>query len=405
MGRALLSAAVVVGALGYLVDLYDLVLFSVVRVESLTDLGLTPDEVLSKGVLLLNLQNAGLLIGGFLWGILADKRGRVTVLFASIALYSLANLANAFVTNVEQYAVLRFVAGIGLAGELGVAITFIGEVLPADKRGLGTLIVAVTGVLGAIAAALSSRFVPWRVAFFIGGVLGLLLLFLRVRLAESGLYGKAEARPAARGSLRLLFGNGRRARRFAACVLAGLPNWYLAGILLAFIPEISRELGATGPVTVGVAVVVGYAGLGVGSALAGLLSERFRTRRLVLAGFMTASSLIMFALLFLRGPSPGLVYGLMMLGGVAAGFLPLVVLSTAEQFGTNLRATAAASVPNVVRGAVIPMTLAFLFLGQTMGLGLVRAALIVGGVSFFLSFLALAVMRETYGADLDFVET
>src|SRR5882762_615963 len=117
--KLLFSVPVIVAALGYFVDIYDLLLFSIVRRPSLSALGVPDEELFGQGEFLLQVQMGGLLLGGLIWGIMGDKRGRLSVLFGSILMYSLANIGNGFVTNVTQYAALRFIAGLGLAGELG----------------------------------------------------------------------------------------------------------------------------------------------------------------------------------------------------------------------------------------------------------------------------------------------
>lgn len=401
---SLASAAVLVSALGYFVDLYDLILFSAVRVASLSDLGVPADAQVPMGVFLLNLQNVGLLVGGVLWGVLADKRGRVRVLFASIALYSVANLANAFVTNTTQYAVLRLLAGIGLAGELGVAITLVTEVLPAGARAWGAVLIATVGTLGGLAAGVVSQLVSWRVAYAIGGTLGLALLVMRVRLAESGIYASLESKEGVRkGDLRLLFGNGRRAWKYACCVLVGIPNWYFGGIALTFGPEILRDLGVAGTFNVGAAVVAAYLGLGAGAIVGGALATRFATRKWVIYGGICLACVPMLA--FGLGSALPLraFYVLMFVSTFATSYVYLSILLAAEQFGTNLRGTVATSVPNVVRASVIPMTIAFALLAGTMGQA--RAALWIGVVVMLVALLALRGLEETHGKALDFVET
>ncbi|HUR67836.1 MAG TPA: MFS transporter [Candidatus Thermoplasmatota archaeon] len=399
----LLSAAVLVSALGYFVDLYDLVVFSVVRVASLAELGVAGDAALSTGVLLLDLQSVGLLVGGILWGVLADRRGRVRVLFASIALYSVANMANAFVTSVPQYAALRFIAGVGLAGELGVAVTLVSESLPRAARTYGPMLVIAIGVMGALAAALTGGLLPWRVAYLLGGALGLALLALRLRLSESGLF--ADARGAQRGDLRLLVSSRRRLGTLARLVLVGVPNWFVAGILVAFSPEIARELGATGAVTAAQAVVASYLGYGAGTLLWGYVSQRARTRWWVCVGGVIGLAASMFACLLVRGMPPLYYYATMFAAAASVSHLTIVLSMTTELFGTNLRATATTSVPNFVRASVIPMTLAFALLGTTPALGLVIGALLVGTAVALVALAALRGLPETWGRDLDFIET
>src|SRR5689334_4478749 len=188
--KELLRLPVLVAALGYMVDMYDLFLFSIVRVPSLRSLNLSGDSIMKDGVMLLNFQMAGMLVGGIVWGIMGDKKGRLSVLFGSILIYSLANIGNGMVTSVGAYATLRFIAGFGLAGELGAGMTLVTEILPARLRGYGATLVATMGVMGALLAYLVSFFFDWRIAFFIGGGLGLLLMILRIKVFESGIFMK-----------------------------------------------------------------------------------------------------------------------------------------------------------------------------------------------------------------------
>ena len=400
--RSVLSATVLVGALGYFVDVYDLLLFSIVRVESLRGLGVPEDRLLGEGVFLLNAQMAGLLLGGVCWGVLGDKRGRVSVLFGSIALYSVANLANAFVTDLTTYAVLRFLSGIGLAGELGAAITLVSETLPKETRGYGTALVASFGLLGAVVAALVGGLLPWRAAYAVGGVLGLLLLALRVRLADSGMFRRVERADVARGSLRLLLAHPGRRARYLHCILLGLPIWFAIGVVVTFSPELSRALGATGPVTAGGAVLWSYSGGVVGDLASGFASQRWRSRQWVMLAFIVLIAAATFAILLSAGLTPSGWYALCFVLGLGVGYWAVFVTNAAEQFGTNLRATVTTTVPNLVRGAVVPMTLALTAL--TGVVSLVSAALLVGAACSLLALWALRSLPETHGKDLDYVD-
>lgn len=395
----ILNATVIVAALGYFVDVYDLLLFSILRVSSLQDLGVAQADLLGVGVVLLNSQMAGLLVGGIAWGILGDKRGRVSVLFGSILLYSLANLANAFVTDTTQYAILRFVAGVGLAGELGAGITLVAEVMPRETRGYGTALVSGFGILGAVVAAFVGGLLPWRMAFIVGGVMGLTLLIARLSLRDSAMFKKAGAAP--RGDIRMLF-RRKALQRFGACVLIGLPLWFVVGILLTFSPELGRELGVQGIVTAGAAVAVGYAGATLGSLASGWLSERLKSRRKALGAFIGATGVLSLILLLSRGATVETFYALSFGLGFCAGYWAVFMVASAEQFGTNLRATVTTSVPNLVRGGVVLLTLAVTALRA--GLGLAGAAMVVGAIVFFGAGLAVWALPETHGRELDFVE-
>ncbi|MHB8584758.1 MAG: MFS transporter [Thermoplasmatota archaeon] len=389
-----------VSALGYAVDLFDLILFTVVRPASLADLHVT--DTLGVGALLLNLQSAGLIVGGLLWGILADRHGRLKVLFGSITVYSLANLANALVTTVPQYAALRFLSGLGLAGELGVAITLVSEMVPTGSRTRGTILVTAIGVLGGLSAAIVASFVGWRLAFAIGGALGLGLLVARLRTRESGLFLEVRETTERRGRLRDLFGSPRRALLFLLCILVAVPNWFDAGILLTFAPELATAAGVTGPVSVAIAVVLAYVGLGAGAVLAGLLSDRLRSRRWAIVGFVVGFAAVVDLFVLPRGMPPDWYYALLFLGSFTTGYTAIAVLVTAEQFGTNLRATATASMPNLVRGSVIPLTTALVLLAPSVGL--LNATLALGTGTALLALVALRSIPETYGRDLRFLE-
>lgn len=401
--RAVLNRAVIVSALGYFVDIYDLLLFSIVRRESLIDLGVPPEELLRQGVFLLNSQMAGLLLGGVLWGILGDKRGRLSVLFGSIFLYSIANIANAFVTDVPTYAILRFVAGVGLAGELGAAITLVSEVMSKETRGYGTAIVAGVGILGAVVAGLVGNAFDWQVAYLVGGSLGLVLLVARLSMVESGMFNSVRAQGVRRGDLRLLLGNRARATKYLHCILIGLPIWFIIGILITLSPEIGEELRIDGAVRASYAVMWSYAGAALGDFSSGFLSQRIRSRWRVVLLFISLAAATVFVYYFARGIPLAAFYGICTALGFFAGYWAVFVTMAAEQFGTNLRSTVAATVPNFIRGSVVPLTLAFQALGGTVGLA--RSALLVGAGCFLIALYSLRRLEDTYGKDLNYVET
>ena len=401
--KSLMSPLVLVGALGYFVDIYDLVLFSILRTASLKGLGVPEAELLDKGVLLLNWQMSGLLIGGILWGILGDKRGRLSVLFGSILLYSVANICNAFVQTVEQYAILRFIAGIGLAGELGAAITLVSEVLPKEVRGYGTAIVAGVGLSGAVFAGIVADFLDWKAAYFTGGVLGLLLLFARVRLAESGMFAETKKTTGVRrGDLRLLFANWSRAWRYLCCILIGVPIWYVVGILVTFSPEITRALGAVEPVSAGRGILFCYTGVALGDLGTGVISQWIGSRKKVVAVALTVEAMLVVALLMSRDFTAAYFYVFCFLLGFASGYWAVFVTMASEQFGTNLRATVTTTVPNFVRGSVVLLTLAFKNYQESLGLA--GSALAVFGVIFVLAIVALVSLDETHSRDLNYLE-
>lgn len=347
--KQLLQVPVVVAALGYLVDMYDLFLFTVVRVPSLKSLGASGDQLLNDGIILLNMQMAGLLIGGVLWGILGDKKGRLSVLFGSIIIYSLANIANGFVTSFGQYAVLRFVAGVGLAGELGAGITLVAEILPKQIRGYGTTLVATMGVMGAILAYFVADLFEWRLSYIVGGGLGLLLLILRVRVFESGIFEQAKKIQISRGNIFMLFNNRARFLKYLKCILIGLPIWFVVGILITFSPEFGKAMGLSEPVEAGKAVMFAFSGQVIGDIFSGLLSQYFKSRKKIILVFILVSFL--FVLVYLLYPTEKIAafYAVCACLGFANGYWALFVTIAAELFGTNLRATVATSVPNFVR--------------------------------------------------------
>lgn len=410
--RKLLSLPVIVATLGYFVDIYDLLLFSVVRKASLQSLGVATDQLLSQGEHLLRIQMFGLLTGGLVWGVMGDKRGRLSVLFGSILLYSLANIANGFVTTVEQYAWLRFIAGVGLAGELGAGITLALETLPKEIRGYGTTVIVTFGLLGAVLANVVSRTFEWHIAYFIGGGLGIALLIARVSVLESGMFLETKEKGVRRGDFLQLFRTASRLRRFLGCIFLGMPIWFVIGSLITFAPEMAAALGVPGEVAAGDAVMISYLGLTAGDLASGILSQVMRTRKKVVAIFISLT--LAFIVLYLFSPwhTQTFFFVTCFCLGFGVGYWALFVTISAEQFGTNLRMTVATSVPNFIRGTVIPLTLCFKFLrdyiavqtGDTRA-GIVYGALIVGVVAVGIAYIALSVIDETFGRDLNYDET
>lgn len=395
--------AIVVASLGYFVDIYDLLLFSILRIQSLKDLGVAETELLEKGVILINSQMAGLLLGGIFWGWLGDKKGRLSVLFGSILIYSLANIANGFAGTVGQYAMWRFIAGIGLAGELGAGITLVAELMPASKRGYGTSIVASFGILGAVLAALVGDILHWRHSYFVGGGMGLLVLLLRVGVHESGLFSKITVdQSVSRGNVFLFFRDLTIFRKYLGVILVGVPLWYVVGILITFSPELGAALGLTELPKSGMAVLFNYLGLSVGDILAGLVSQGLKSRKKSLLLYLGATSVFIVLYFLIAGQSLVMFYTMCFVLGLGCGYWALFMTVAAEQFGTNLRATAATTVPNFVRGSVIPLTMLFQFFKPTAGLlGSVAG---VGVFSMALSLIGWMWLKETFHDDLDFVE-
>jgi putative MFS transporter len=401
--RSIFNLTVLVAALGYFVDMFDLLLFPIVRQPSLVALGVPLGEAqVSVGTMLLNAQMVGMLLGGILWGVLGDKKGRLSTLFGSIALYSVANIANAFVHTIPGYAAARFFAGLGLAGELGAAVTLVSEILPKDLRGYGTTIVAAVGIFGTVAASLIGKYLPWRVAYLVGGGLGLLLLLLRVGIRESGMFKTMSHSEVVRGDFFSLFTDMGRLGRYARCILIGLPTWFVVGILVTFAPEFAPKLKVTGVVNAGTAVAFCYSGITLGSVFSGVLSQLWGTRKKVVGLFIAGSILGVAIYLSSSGLSPTLFYILAGYLGLTAGYWAVFVTIAAEQFGTNLRSTVATTVPNFVRGAVPLITGGFILMKGT--LGFIGSAWVVGACCFALALISLWGMDETHGRDLDFVE-
>jgi len=397
---------IIVCGLGYFVDIYDLILFSIVRVDSLTSIGVSPADMLGASELILNAQMIGMLIGGLVFGSLADKRGRLSVLLASILVYSLMNIANAFVSSVPMYALFRFIAGVGLAGELGVAITLVAEIMPKHARGYGTTIVASMGILGAVAAYVVHELFHWQAAFIIGGLMGLALLVTRVRVAESGMFETTSQQDVARGNVLMLLRN-RRWLPYLSSVAIGVPIWYVIGILITFSPEFTKASGSADQVIGGQAVMWAYVGLSAGDLVSGLVSQWFRSRRRAILLFLLLTAGCVAWYLLTPNKSAELTYVMCAMLGFCVGYWAVFVTTAAEQFGTNLRATVATTVPNVVRGSLVPAVLLFGFLRHTFAndvMGLQKAALIVGATVMAIAFVGWYFLHETYGKDLDYVE-
>ena len=404
MSRAI-AAAVLIAALGYFVDIYDLILFSIVRVKSLRSIGVPEDQLLTSGAMLLKMQMRGMLTGGVLWGVLGDKKGRLSVLFGSICLYSVANIANGFVHSVEAYAWLRLLAGIGLAGELGAGITLVSESMPRESRGYGTMVVAGVGIFGGVAAGLIGDRFDWRTAYFVGGAMGLALLALRIGVFESGMYRRLEDEgggAVARGDFRLLFADRRRALKYLCSILIGVPTWFVIGVLVTFSPEFAKALGITGAVNPAYAVLYLYLGCALGDFASGGLSQGLRSRRKVALLFMLAVAALVALYLTDRGGSLNGFYALCFALGFASGYWAIFVTMASEQFGTNVRATVTTTVPNFVRGSLDPMLSCFQFLKARVGI--LAGAGALGGIVLALAVVALALLDETYGKDLDYLE-
>ncbi len=401
------SFPVIVGALGFFVDIYDLLLFNIVRIQSFEDLGVAQADMKNIGEDTLNLQMLGLGIGGIIWGMLGDKKGRKSVLFGSIVLYSLATIANGFVQTVEQYMWLRFIAGLGLAGELGASITLTSELLPKEKRGIGAAIIATSGVLGTITAYIVYRVSgeDWRLCYFIGGAMGLALLFLRVNVLESGMYDRTKNKKLPLGNILMFFTNSNRFFRYLKGILIGLPVWYVIGILISFSDEFARQFAIEG-FDQPKALMLQYVALAFGDMGAGLFSNYIKSRKKALLIFYGVVSLFIFLFFALKGGGNAFNMYLICMGlGFGSGISVLYITMSAEQFGTNLRATAAISIPNLVRSFLPLISILFRVLrGENMLHNYVTAAWVTGVVVMDVAFISALFTKETFGKDLDFVE-
>ena len=401
--QAIFSLPVIVAALGYFGDIYDLVLFSIVRVPSLKALGLSGKDLVDQGVFLLNMQMVGMLLGGILWGVLGDRKGRLKIMFGSIFLYSMANFANGFVDSISAYATLRFIAGIGLAGELGAGITLVSEVLHKTVRGYGTMIVASVGVSGAILANFIAKHFDWRNAFIIGGILGLCLLALRFGVVESGMFSSMKVQDqVSKGNFLSLFTSRDRFGRFLHAILIGLPSWFVVGVLITFSPEFAKLLGVTGVISAGNAVMYCYLGLVAGDLASGILSQLLQSRKKVVLLFLIITAVAVVIYFMAGGVSAEAFYGICGLLGFGIGYWAIFVTIAAEQFGTNLRATVATSVPNFVRGMTVPITMLFLYFRNHFGLQ--QGAIMVGCLTMAIALFSLWRLEETFHKDLDYFE-
>ncbi len=397
------SLAVLVAALGYFVDIYDLLLFAIVRVPSLKSLGLSAEGINSKGQLIVSVQMIGLLVGGIIWGMMGDKKGRLSVLFGSIILYSVANILNGFVTTVDQYAWVRFFAGVGLAGELGAGITLVSELLSKEKRGIGTSLVAGIGLTGAVVAYFISQEFDWRICYFIGGGLGILLLFLRVSVFESGMFKSLKNSAVSKGNFLMFFTNFTRFKKYIASILLGLPTWYVIGVLIAFSNTFAAKFGIKDEVMPGKAIMFAYVAISIGDVVAGLVSQHLRSRKKTLYIFYGLTA-VMIALFFLQNEntSTTILYLICAGLGFSTGFWAIFVTMAAEQFGTNLRATAATTVPNMVRGSLPLLLILFNWLQNYFTY--LTSGILTGGIVMLIAVVSAMASEETFVKDLNYIE-
>jgi MFS transporter, putative metabolite:H+ symporter len=404
--KPLFSIPVIVAALGYFVDIYDLLLFTIVKAPSMRGVGATDLTILADSTKVINWQMTGLLLGGIFWGMLGDKKGRLSVLFGSIILYSVANFATGFIETVNQYATCRFVAGLGLAGELGAGITLVSELLPKKLRGVGTSLVAGIGLFGAVAAYFTFHFThDWRLCYKIGGGLGILLLLLRVKVAESGMFNTLKEQNISRGNFFMFFQNRIRFKKYILAILIGLPTWFVIGILVNQSDRFAATMFGSKTLDSGRSIMFAYAAIAIGDILIGLISQYFGSRKKALLLFYT---LMIFGLFFFfsrYNNSDSTMYLICAFLGFSTGFWAIFVTMGAEQFGTNLRATAATTIPNMVRGALPLINLMFLDLFQkNWGWSLVKSGIVTGIITVAVTLVAFYFTEETFDKDLDFIE-
>jgi MFS transporter, putative metabolite:H+ symporter len=399
----LFSLALIVSALGFFVDVFDLLLFAIVRKPSLTDLGLNGDSLITEGEFLISIQMIGMILGGILFGILGDKKGRLSVLFGSILLYSIANFLNGLVTNIDQYIWLRFLAGLGLAGELGAGLTLVSESLPKHLRSHATGIIAGFGVFGAVAAYFMSELMSWRACYMLGGVLGFLLLIMRFQVKESGLYNNVKQTDVSRGNLFVFFSNRDRLVRYIKCILIGVPVWFVIGVLVTFSDKFGSEFGVTS-INPGKAIMYLYVFVGFGDFAVGYLSERLKSRKKTYFIFY-AITVLFCCLFFLQWYGTSVVWFYTLVCGLGFGIGMNVVYMTlgVEQFGTNLRATAAISIPNMVRGSLPIVILIFQALRESLH-SFTKGAIVTAIIVFVVALIAAMSLEESHGKDLEYVE-
>jgi len=401
-----LSLPVIVAALGYFVDIYDLLLFTIVKKPSMMGVGSTDITLLADSTRVINWQMVGLLIGGIIWGVLGDKKGRLSVLFGSIILYSVANFITGFIHTVDQYAMCRFVAGLGLAGELGAGITLVSEMLPKEKRGLGTSMVAAIGLSGAVIAYFTYQFTPdWRLCYKIGGCLGILLLFLRISVVESGMFKTIKESKISRGNFFMFFTNGKRFIKYLLSILIGLPTWYVIGVVVNQSDRFGKAMFGSTTIDSGRSIMFAYVGISIGDVLIGLVSQYFKSRKIALLIFYIICILCL--LVFYSGinNSDQSMYFICALLGFSTGFWAIFITMGAEQFGTNLRATAATTIPNMVRGSLPLINILFLDIFQkSWGWTLIKSGIVTGTIVMIITLIAFYFTQETFHKDLNYVE-
>ena len=402
----LLSLPVLVAALGYFVDVDDLLLFTIVRQPSVMAVGATAESILVDSAHIINWQMSGLLIGGIIWGIIGDKHGRLKVLFGSIMLYSIANILTSFVHNVDEYAYCRFIGGIGLAGELGAGITLVSEMLPKNKRGIGTSMVAGIGLFGAVFAYFTFKYTKdWRLCYQIGGVLGVFLLVLRIRVAESYMFESAKLANIEKGNFLQFFNNKKRFSKYIKAILIGLPTWFVIGVLVNYSNKFASELYGKNLIDSGKSIMFAYVGIAIGDIVIGYVSQYFKSRKKALLVFYSMNAIAMVLFFSVFNSDDSKMYAICGLLGFSTGYWAIFNTMAAEQFGTNLRATAATTIPNMVRGALPLINFLFLdILQKQLGWSIIQSGILTGSIVMFITMIAFVFTEETYHKDLDYLE-
>ncbi|RTL59076.1 MAG: MFS transporter [Sphingobacteriales bacterium] len=404
--QSILNLAVIVAALGYFVDIYDLLLFTIVKKASMQGVGATDATMLADSTKVINWQMVGLLIGGIIWGVLGDRKGRLSVLFGSIILYSVANFITGYIHTVDQYAACRFVAGLGLAGELGAGITLVSELMPKEKRGLGTSMVAGIGLSGAVVAYFTYQFtLDWRLCYKIGGVLGILLLFLRISVAESGMFKQVKEQNVSRGNFLMFFTNAKRFKKYVLAILIGLPTWYVIGILVNQSDRFAKAMFGSTNLDSGRSIMFAYAAISLGDIAVGFVCQYFKSRKkgLLLYYMLCIVCLVLFFSNYNNSNSS--MYAICAMLGFSTGFWAIFITMGAEQFGTNLRATAATTIPNMVRGALPLINMMFLDLFQkSWGWSIIKSGIYTGIIVLMVTLVAFYFTEETYHKDLNYIE-
>jgi MFS family permease len=398
-----IAFAIVVSALGYFVDAFDIILFSALRIPSLKAIGIPPDQIMSVGIQLINIQVLGMFLGGIAWGILGDKRGRTTILFGSIFLYSSATLANAFVSSFPEYAILRFLAGFGLAGELGAGITLVNEMMPKHMRGYGTMLIVVAGALGGLVAGLVADIFSWQVSYIIGGLGGFVLLFLRMGVTESTLFDQIKNQShVLKGSLSLFLRTPALLIKYIQCLFVGVPFWIFVGVFVALSPEIGKALQVSTPITSGQAIIYFCIGLALGEISSSLLSQLFKSRKKVLNLYLGLAFISLVSFFSMKEMDSSLFYSYCTLLGFSSGFWVLFIMISSEQFGTNIRATVTTSLPNMVRVMVIPVALILNHIKPHIGI--LWSMGLICMLSVLCAFVALFSLKESFDKSLQYIE-